>query len=387
MKEDVLGNSALEIMREYLIKKTHLTVLGQKYHAAPSTIHRRINKWLNEGRFDLVDTSGNKTEYRSLELDTELEDELVRKTGIWQARIVKVPDIEKAYADQHLKAADSRPARVAWRAEDELHESLGGAAAELILNRLRRNMTIGLSSGRGVGFATMKIGELAQKRPSRVNGFENTRIVSLCGGAHVGTWLIPVHRPLDADENVFALAAILKTPVNNLVYNDGPTSVDAPDHRPSPELKYDLDLAVIGLGQLNTGHHFFRYINTVQLRAVADPLHRIRDWQGRDPELTEKVVEIVHRLYPIEDRELPEEFLEALHQTNRLMNAVQAEKIRNAREVILIAGDRQKIHALYALLTGKCPQAPLVKNNLTLVTDSWTARTILQNIDKEGKPG
>lgn len=383
MKEDILENSALEITREYLLKRTHLAVLGQQYHAAPSTVHRRINKWLSEGRFELVDKSDHQAVSRVIEVDTELEEKLVQKTKIWQARIVKVSGTEKAYTEQYMETAGNQYTQMAWRAGDELHESLGEVAAELILNRLKRNMTIGLSSGRGVGFATMKLGEIAQKMPSRVNGFENTRIISMCGGAHVGTWSIPSHRPLDADENVFALASILKVPVNNLVYNDGPTSIDPEDHRLMPDFKHDLDLAVIGLGQLNTGHHFFRYIDTAQLRAVAEPLHRIKSWQAGNPVLVEKVAEIVHRLYPIGDQDMPAEFLAAVREINRSMNAIPPEKIKNAREVILIAGDRQKLNALYELLSGGCPEAPITKSNLTLVTDSWTASTVLQRMNQQ----
>ncbi len=380
MKEDALGNGALEIAREYLLKKVHLEVLGQKYHAAPSTVHRRLNKWLSEGRFDLVDKFDGKSNLQPIELDTELEEKLVQKTKIWQARIVKVSSLERTYTDLYRETGDKRHIQMAWKAEDELHESLGEAAAELILSRLRRNMTIGLSSGRGVGFATMKIGEKAQKMPSRANGFENTRIISMCGGAHVGTWLIPIHRPLDADENVFALAAILKVPVNNLAYNDGPTSIGPQEHRALPEYKHDLDLAVIGLGQLNTGHHFFRYIDTVQLRAVAEPLHRIKNWQNDNPELLERVAEIAHRLYLLGNQDIPQEFLDAVHEINRSMNAMPADRIQSAKEVIIIAGDRQKVNALYELLAGGCREAPIVKSNLTLVTDSWTAKTILERM-------
>jgi DNA-binding transcriptional regulator LsrR (DeoR family) len=82
--------------------------------------------------------------------------------------------------------------------------------------------------------------------------------------------------------------------------------------------------------------------------------------------------------YP--DRSLPPEFINTLREINDNIVAVAPEKIKNAGEVILIAGGRQKADALYGILTGEYLASPIDKKNLTLVTDSWTAETILQKI-------
>jgi hypothetical protein len=58
------------------------------------------------------------------------------------------------------------------------------------------------------------------------------------------------------------------------------------------------------------------------------------------------------------------------------------EKIKNAGETVLIAGGKQKVDALFGLLTGEYPQAPIDEKNLTLVTDAWTAETIIQRISQ-----
>ena len=72
------------------------------------------------------------------------------------------------------------------------------------------------------------------------------------------------------------------------------------------------------------------------------------------------------------------EFLETISETNKSVLAIAPEKIRNAGEVILIAGGRQTVNALRGVLTGGYPDAPLDKKNLTLVTDAWTAEEILK---------
>jgi DNA-binding transcriptional regulator LsrR (DeoR family) len=90
------------------------------------------------------------------------------------------------------------------------------------------------------------------------------------------------------------------------------------------------------------------------------------------------VAEIVLRLYPNVTKKLPEEFLETIRETNNSVLAITPEKIQNAGEVILVAGGRPIVNALRGVLTGGYPDAPLDKKNLTLVTDAWTAETMLK---------
>jgi hypothetical protein len=137
-------------------------------------------------------------------------------------------------------------------------------------------------------------------------------------------------------------------------------------------------MAVIGLGQLNIQHHFFRDYNELQLKSMSEPIRRIIEWQTKNPDFLDSVVEIVLRLYPNATKKLPEEFLETIRETNKSVIAVSPEKIHNAGEVILITGGRREINALRGVLTGEYPDAPLEKRNLTLVTDSWTAETLLK---------
>ncbi len=246
-----------------------------------------------------------------------------------------------------------------------------------MLNSFRRNMTIGISSGRGVGFTIEGLKEIARRTPSWTNGFESIRLVSLCGGAHIGTWEYANSRDFDADENVFSLSALLKIPRQNVSYMSGPISMDSNSHQPEINPKFSLDMVVIGLGQLNTQHHYLRDYNDLQLKEMSEPIRRIIEWQTKNPELRDSVAEIVLRLYPTANRSLPLEFLETIRETNNSVLAITPEKIKNAGEVILIAGGRQTVNALRGLLLREYPDAPVERRNLTLVTDSWTAETIL----------
>jgi DNA-binding transcriptional regulator LsrR (DeoR family) len=110
---------------------------------------------------------------------------------------------------------------------------------------------------------------------------------------------------------------------------------------------------------------------------MSEPIRRIIEWQTKNPELRDSVAEIVLRLYPTANRSLPLEFLETIRETNNSVLAITPEKIKNAGEVILIAGGRQTVNALRGLLLREYPDAPVERRNLTLVTDSWTAETIL----------
>jgi DNA-binding transcriptional regulator LsrR (DeoR family) len=382
-----LDNLALEIARKHLLKNVSFKDLGQSYYAAPSTIHRRLKKWLDEDRFDIQDKLANRKTAFVTARDDDLGEALARQTGVWRARVVRISGVEQAYTPQYQERPETVNAQAAYKASDDLHRCLGEAAGELILNSLRRNLTIGISSGRGVGFSIEGLGEIVRKTPSWARGYESIRLVSLCGGVHVGKWELSDtnSRDFDADENVFALAGILNIPRNNLSYMTGPISMEARGNQSGTGHNISLDMAVIGLGQLNTQHHYFRDYNELQLKTLSVPIRKIVEWQSRNPELYEGLVEIVLRLYPSGKGALPLEFLETLREVNENILAAAPEKIKNAGEVVLIAGGRQKVDALYGILNGEYPAAPIDKKNLTLVTDSWTAETILQKMSEQRK--
>jgi hypothetical protein len=185
---------------------------------------------------------------------------------------------------------------------------------------------------------------------------------------------------IDADENVDGFGS--RVPRSNVFYITGTVSMDPNSQLWKSDLNINLDLAVIGLGQLNTQHHYFRDHNELQLKAMSTSIRKLIEWQSNNPELLDSIAEIVLRLYPAGSKPLPEEFLDVIHETNNTILAVPPDKIRKAGEIMLIAGGSQKINALHGILTGRFPEAPIDKKNLTLVTDSWTAETILQKLSQ-----
>ena len=369
-----LDSMASEIAHKHLLENVSFRELGKMYYAAPSTIQRRLKKWLAEGRFELQDKTAANNDVHVISRDDGLGEELVRRTGIWRARVVRIAGVEAAYSENTAYGSIA----AAYMAADGLHRCLGESAAELMLNSLRRGMTIGISSGRGVGFTIEGLKEIVRRAPSWASGYESIRLVSLCGGAHIGTWEQANSRDFDADENVFALSSLLKIPRQNVSYISGPISMDSKSHQPEINPKFSLDMAVIGLGQLNTMHHYLRDYSDLQLKEMSEPIRRIIEWQTKNPELRDSVAEIVLRLYPSANKSLPLEFLETIKETNNSVLAITPEKIQNAGEVILVAGGRSIVNALRGVLTGEYPDAPLDKKNLTLVTDAWTAETVLK---------
>ena len=379
-----LDKLALEIARKRLLSNVSYKELGQQYFTSPSTIHRRLSTWLKENRFDLQDKQAARQTAYVEGKDDSLAAELVRKTGIWRARVAHIAGVEPAYTEQYLAEPESISAQAAFKASDDLHRCLGEVAAELILNSLRKNMVLGISSGRGVGFTIEALADSVNKSPTWVSGYDSIRLISLCGGIHVGRWGQSDFniRDFDADENVFSLAAALKVPRKNLTYVTGPISQHSSGQGLDHHSKFNLDIAIIGLGQLNTRHHYFRGIGEYQFNNISDPALKIINWQAENPGLYDGLAEIVMKLYPSSNTNAPADFLKAIKAMNDTILSVPPAMIKNAAEVMLIAGGRQKVEALCGLLNGEYPEAPVERSNLTLVTDSWTAETILKKIGR-----
>jgi DNA-binding transcriptional regulator LsrR (DeoR family) len=376
-----LDHVALEIARQRLLHNTSYKDLARLYFTSPSTIHRRLTNWLKENRFDLQDKLAVKKTAAVAGKDDKLAAELVQRTGIWRARVAQISGVDAAYTEQYLEEPESEMAQSAFKAGDDLHRCLGEVAAELILNSLRKNMTLGVSSGRGVGFTVEALAEVIRQTPSWVRGYESISLVSLCGGVHAGKWgqSSVVTRDFDADENVFALAAALKIPRKNITYISGPVPIHSGTESEN-RIKSNLDIAIIGLGQLNTRHHYFRDIIETKLKTAADPMQTIMEWQDKNPALCDSLAEIVMKLYPARRDNLPADFVTALQEVNNTILTVSPSRIKNAGEVVLIAGGRQKAEALSGLLKGEYPGAPIDRKNLTLITDSWSAETILKKM-------
>jgi DNA-binding transcriptional regulator LsrR (DeoR family) len=373
-----LDKTAIEIARKHLLQGISYREIGNIYHASPSTIYRRLTKWLNENRFELRDKVKDGDGPTKIEVDDDLGEALVRKTGLWRARVVRISRLETASYEKERKTPEKEDIQAAFKSSDELHRCLGEVAGELLLQNLRKNITIGVSSGRGVGFTVEKLRELIKRTPSWGEGFDNIHLVSLCGGSHVGMWEYTNSRDFDADENVFALSTLLKVPRKNISYTTGPVAVNRKNQPSAYRNSLNPDLVITGLGELNNQHPYFRDRNELQLKGMTDPMRRLVEWQAMNPELLYCIAEIVLRLYPIGEKGISVEFKDTIEEINDTILAVAPEKIRNAGDIILIAGGIQKLKALSGVLLGKNPGIPIEKTNLTLVTDAWTAEQVLR---------
>ena len=378
---DDLDGEALEIATRYLLDRWTLKQLASRYHRSPATLHRRLAKWLDDGRFELVDTSAAEATPRVVGIDERLSETLSARTHIWRAHVAVVEGVGDAYSDDYLMPDGSAEANRAFEGHDRLHQALGQAASSYFATRLRRGMTIGVSSGRGVGFLIMGLAVLAQERPSLLRGYQSIRIESLCGGARVGAWAVPTVRALDADENVFQLSSILGVPRGSVTYMRGWISGERRPEAGDASMGSPLDMALVGLEVLNTRHQFFlHHDQNVQLGAIAPYIETLKELQSEDDTLLDSVAGIAHHFFVTGRREYPDRLLEAVEGINREVLVVPPERIHPADEVIMVAGGAQKLNALVDLLDGRCPGAPVDLDNLTLVTDAWTAERALERL-------
>ena len=146
---DDLDGGALEIATKYLLDRWTLKQLASMYHRSPATLHRRLTKWLDSGRFELTDTQTAESIPRVVGIDERLSEALSGRTHIWRAHVAVVEGVGDAYSGNYLMPNDSAEAQRAFEAHDRLHQALGQAASSYFASRLRRGMTIGVSSGRG----------------------------------------------------------------------------------------------------------------------------------------------------------------------------------------------------------------------------------------------
>lgn len=368
VEADDLERNAREIAARRLLDQVSYRDLAHHYGYAASTIHRRLTGWLREGRFELIDRHDGGAP-RLLGYDEELENALVRRTALWRARVAHVAGAEAATTDKYLGNPHDLDVQLAFKAADDLHRALGHAcASQVLVHQLRRGIRVGVTSGRGVAYTVDSLVDNAW-----AGGFEGVHVVSLCGGAKVGSWQGKDRRSLDADENAFALAVALGVSEQHVTLMGDATDDGHP--------QWDFvapHLILTGLGCLNTGHHLLR--PRARLGPMAAPLSRIERAQAADEHIRFAVAEICHRLFPVRE-DLPPGLLLAIEEVNSLVPAAPTEILKNAEVTILVAGGAQKLDTLSRLVAGQTA-APIDLRNLILVTDAWTAQQLLVRVSR-----
>ena len=375
-KEDPLDQFALEIARRNKLEGESLQKLASTFPAGATTLHRKLKAWLEEGRFELIDKWSGQTTGLQGAIDEPLGERLARETAIRRARVVHLTGVEAASGEDYRIQATSERAQAAYQAGDHLHRALGDVAARFLIDRLRPQMSIGLASGRGVALTVDRLEDLAKDRREWMSGYQGVRIYSLSGGSWMGTWAIPFNRPLDADANVFHLGTILHVSPGIRTYiGSWLLSGERVAEQPSYEGVH-LDLAIVGIGQLNTGHHFLRPDAALQLESMSDALANIREFQDKECDRHASIADICHVLFYVGTGQPPPQIAKAISDLNNAMSTAPRETLESAEEVILVAGGAQKEEALYHFVKGNCPEAPIDPARVTLITDSWTANRI-----------
>ncbi|MBI2885871.1 MAG: hypothetical protein HYY02_01535 [Chloroflexi bacterium] len=366
-----LEDLALNIATEHLLGGVPFKELSSRYHYSPATLHRRFQTWLNQKRFQLVDKQDRRTVARFAGFDDGLGARLSKAAQI-RARVAIILGAEAACSP--LRDDGPQP-ELAYLAADRLHLALAEATAPYLMDRLRNNMHIGVAAGRGVGFTIDKLGELSEKRPGWLTGYSGIHLYSLSGGGRVGAWY-PITRDLDADENVFRLASILQINRQAVHYMRGWISKDDNGQKRPPVPEPTLDLAFLGIGQLNRQHHFYHF-DQKEFGPMQEPLEVIWKFQEKDGRLRDSVAEVCHRLFlACDTSDVPQEFLDAVKKVNNLVLAVEARRISEAEEVLVVGAGASKKAALLALLTSV--ESPIERRHLTLFTDAWTAKELLE---------
>jgi hypothetical protein len=146
-------------------------------------------------------------------------------------------------------------------------------------------------------------------------------------------------------------------------------------------MKGFLNLALLGFGVVNSGHHFLQHLGQLGLIELEEPLRRITGHYATKPPLRDRVAEIGHRLYLAGPRrDFPSDLIDAIAAVNQVVVALEPGQLQQASEFILVAGGAQKVTALLSLIRGEWPDTPVDVGHTTLVTDTWTAGEMLSRL-------
>ena len=246
---------------------------------------------------------------------------------------------------------------------DQIHLGLGWAAARFLISRIRDSDTIAVGGGRAVGFTVDALGELPKgTRPS----FNNLSILSLVGNNVVRRQAEPQDNlgdgNLTADTAAFDLAATLGVDFGRVRF------VHLPLTLPS-SLKKDVavevrkvlgghleswqsppDIAVFGMGSLNTYHHIITQPGP-ETEPVREELHALLN--EILPQAPDSIADICFKFFWIGDRSSPSELRKRagslMDAFNQKTVSVPLDLLNQAREKVLVAGGSEKLNAIRAV--------------------------------------
>lgn len=353
-----LAIEAVRLQREEGLSTAEVLVALQ--HQGEKITNTRYVRFLLDRAKDLVDIRVEPV-LGPPDLDEQLGRQLSRRTGIKHVVVVMYEEAKDATRAQ------------AVRQSKELHQALGAAAANRLIQALRDNDKIAVGAGRAVS-STIKALIDAELNPR----FHGLSVTSL-GGGMLRAPFAPREtiELVDADYNAAQLAIALGVPVARVslcylpAFAPPDTCNDLIDIV-APHLR-DLkaDLLLYGGGVVDESHYLLRMDDpqTQVIRAQADQLKRIL--KRHRP----AVIDFCDEFFIAPG--LPEDLV---GEVQGIVIALREAAIRIApaelgrpAERILVAGGLRKIEALTLLIDADW-EGP---RPTTLVTDRRTAQALL----------
>ena len=369
--------TAVSAAKLYFEQNADIRAIGIRLQKSQQTIRRLLAMGKQDGWWTLQVATQDDAQ-GLLSYNEELADQLCRRTHLYNAQVVKTFAVEAAYTDGYLSSKDQER-RAAYLAGDLLHEKLGLAAARYVVDSLMHEFAIGVASGRGVMYTILAL-ERFLREDARTAKLQGLRVLSLCGGMKVSPWEKQLRTDLDADTAAYQLTNVLGIGRDRVGYVTGPVSDDDPvrylrNLEGQLSATQRIDIALLGLGVLDSGHHFFRFQGP-QLEPISEYLNELRRRlvQGRP---SHQIAEIAHRLFWVGEGSVPADFRRILDEFNSKIVGASPDTLKRAREVVLVAGGRQKLLALRRLCFGEAEEVPIHLGASTLITDEWTAKGIL----------
>lgn len=283
-----------------------------------------------------------------------------------------------------------------------LHRQLGRAAAEHLVNEVRDSDVLAVGAGRGPMFTADAIEQLAAD-PTRDISVRDVRLMSICGGS---IRRLPQKNTdpgtLDADIVAESLSEVFGSSTRDrqssgeevsqplfvflpLAMNMESAHFDqvilsvAPHLLPLWWQKNRVDICLVGVGVLGPKH--FAMQKGAHTKEIAPLLDNLSDLILNQEDGVGLVADVAHRFWLTTSTgsELERSAEAIVERINHRIVGVHLSSLDRAREKIMVAGGESKYPALRAMVagTGACTFHPT-----TLVTDSDTARKLIEELDR-----
>lgn len=297
-------------------------------------------------------------------------------------------------SDNGYGSTDHNVRARAFVESDKLHDQLAKVAARHLWGSLRDGDSIAVGDGRATDSVAEALGEITRSEPRRFVGLS---VYSLAGSGHVWAWAERGGAILDADNVTNKLATVLgvkatdihlvRLPValgdsqQDLILSAAPHLAGGVQPGGSADSWRPFDVAVFGLGVLNTGHHLLLYegpwIDAIseeikEVKRLNDELHERGLPTSAIAGICNQFFSICDSTFPIEIRQRVEDIVVRL---NSKTVSVGLARLSRCRHRILVAGGLQKYPGLKAMLIGDAT----VLRPTVFVTDEITARSLLQD--------